>query len=264
MTTIGVAQKIPPIGPEAVFYIGNFPVTNSLLMIWLILALFLSVGFLLIRKFRLNPRRSQTAVEAVYDAMFELVDQITGDRVRTKAIFPIIGALFVYIGAANFIGLVPGLGEITYRGVPIFRSPTADFNTTFGLALAMVLLTHIASIKDWGLFGHLGKFFQFKHVYRSFRQGFRAGLLSMIDFSIGLLDIISEAAKVVSLSVRLFGNMYAGQVLMVVLVGFAAVLLPSVWLAMSLLSALIQAIVFGALVASYYTLSVKPEVVREE
>lgn len=260
---LGVEQSIPPIGPETVFEVAGFPIANSFLMIWLIVVLLCGLGWYISKRFDIRPSRFQSMIEVTYEAMLDLVNQITGSRERSKVIFPLAGALFIYIGVANFIGLVPGLTDITYNGVSVFRTPTADFNTTFGLALAMVLLTHVTSIADWGFLGHLGKFFQFGHVYRSFKKSISDGLVSLIDFCIGLLDIISEAAKVISLSIRLFGNMYAGQVLMVILVGAVAVILPSLWFAMSLLSALIQAIVFGALVTSYYALSVKTEETKE-
>ena len=85
------------------------------------------------------------------------------------------------------------------------------------------------------------------------------GFIAFIEFLIGLLDIFAELAKVVSLSFRLFGNMFAGEVLAVLILGSLAYLLPALWLSMSILFAAVQAIVFGALAAVYYTLSLKPE-----
>ena len=123
----------------------------------------------------------------------------------------------------------------------------------------MVILTHVASIRDWGIFGHLGKYFKFKEVILGFKKSFGAGMAAIIDFLIGLLDIVSEIAKTISLSLRLFGNMYAGEVLTVVIFAGLAYGLPSAWLAMNLLVAVVQTIVFGSLTAAYYMLAVKPE-----
>ena len=162
----------------------------------------------------------------------------------------------------NLIALLPGLTAITYNGLPLFRTATNDFNTTFALAMAVVILTHIVSLKQFGLFGHLGKFFKFKEVYLGFKKGIGEGVLSIIDFLIGLLDIVSEVAKVISLSLRLFGNMFAGDILTVILFGALAVLAPIPWLAMNLLVGVLQALVFGALSAAYYTLAI--EVAEEQ
>ena len=176
-----------------------------------------------------------------------------------KDLLPLIGTLFLFIGLSNIIGLIPGLTAIVYNGVPVFRTPTNDFNMTFSIATAMIILTQFASMKRFGFFGHLSKYFKFGHVIRSFKKGFGAGAISIIDFLIGLLDIISEFAKVISLSLRLFGNMYAGEVLAAVLLGVFAIVVPAPWTAMNLLVGFLQAMVFGALTASYYVLAVEPD-----
>jgi len=154
------------------------------------------------------------------------------------------------------VTLIPGLSAITYNGVSIFRTPTNDFNMTFSIALAMVILANIMSIRDFGLFGHIGKFVKIKEVVEGFRKSIGAGLLAIIDFFIGLLDIVSEFAKVISLSLRLFGNMYAGEVLAAIFLGALAILIPAPWTAMNLLVGILQAMVFGSLTAAYITLAI--------
>jgi F-type H+-transporting ATPase subunit a len=188
-----------------------------------------------------------------------LIQQITASEKHAKRVFPIIGAMLVYLTIANLIGLIPGLSEFTYNGTPVFRSPTADFNTTFGLAFGAILVLQFVSIKDYGLFGHIGKFFKFKEVYQGFRKGVSAGFVALIDFFVGVLDIIGELAKIISLALRLFGNMYAGNVLMVIIMGALAYVLPAVWLGMNIFVGILQAMVFSALVAAYYMLAIKPE-----
>ena len=123
----------------------------------------------------------------------------------------------------------------------------------------MILLIQLASIRDYGIFGYLGKFFQFKQVWVAFRKSIKDGMLAIIEFMIGLLDIVSEIAKVVSLSLRLFGNMYAGQVLATVILAGFAYGLPAIWMSLSVLSAVVQTLVFALLVTAYYSISVKGE-----
>jgi F-type H+-transporting ATPase subunit a len=118
---------------------------------------------------------------------------------------------------------------------------------------------NILSIKEWGFFGYLGKFFKFKEIYLGFKKGIGEGLMSIIDFLIGLLDIIGEIAKVISLSLRLFGHMYSAEVLEPLMVWALAYFVPVIWSSMSLLSGVVQAVVFGSLVTAYYMLSIKEE-----
>jgi F-type H+-transporting ATPase subunit a len=155
--------------------------------------------------------------------------------------------------------MIPGVASVTYGGVSFFRSPTSDFNTTLGLALAMVVLIQGYAFKQLGFFGYVGRFIQIGGIIKGFKEGVGAGFMAIINFLIGLLDIVSEAAKVVSLSLRLFGNIYAGEVLAVIILGALAYVLPATWMALNILFALVQAVVFGALVAAYYSIAVAVE-----
>ncbi|MFH1890514.1 MAG: FoF1 ATP synthase subunit a [Candidatus Kuenenbacteria bacterium] len=257
-----VQAEKPPLQPDILFHIFGWPITNTLIMIWLIIILLIII-FFKIRKFKTKPdSKFQHITEILYEGMHSFIGQLTGSKKHTKAIFPLIAAIFIFIGFSNLIGLIPLLTSITYKGAALFRTPTNDFNTTFSMALGVVILAQITSIRDWGLLGHLGKYFKFKEVYLGFKKSMTDGMTAIIDFFIGILDIVSEVAKTISLSLRLFGNMYAGNVLTVVIFSGLAYGLPSVWLAMNLLVAVVQTIVFGSLAAAYYMVAVKPEEVN--
>lgn len=259
MNFLQVQGEIPALQPPVLFHIGPLPVTNSLMLIWVILILVIILAQFISRNTTIKPGTFQNLFEILYEGMYGLVDQITSKKIITDKLFPLIATLFLFVGVSNLITLIPGLTSFTVNGVELFRSPTTDFNTTFGLALAMLILVQIESIRDWGIFGFLGRFVQVKQVYQGFRQGIGSGLLAVMNFLIGLLDIISELAKVVSLSMRLFGNMLAGAVLMVIIMAGLAYFLPALWMGMNILSGVVQALVFGALVAAYYMTSLQPE-----
>lgn len=252
-----IQRDITAVTPDSIIMIGNFKITNSTMTSILILLLMVAFCVFAIRKYKIKPSKSQSLVEILVESMLDLIGQITGSVKYAKVLFPLIASLFIYIGISNLISIIPGLMSITFNNYPIFRSPTSDFNTTFGLALGSVFLTNIISIKDWGFFGHIGKFLKFKDVFIGFKGGIKSGMMSIIDFAIGLLDIVGEIAKVVSLSLRLFGNMYAGEILAGLILGAFAYVIPLLWTAMSLLSGIIQAIVFGSLTTAYYMLAVK-------
>ncbi|MEZ4103503.1 MAG: FoF1 ATP synthase subunit a [Candidatus Paceibacterota bacterium] len=238
---------------------GIFRIANSTTFILLIIVLLVVFYRLVVRKFKIRPSSTQTVVEMIYEGIASFLDQITDSRERTNKIFPIIATIFIFVGISNLIGLIPGLTTIKIGSMSLFRTPTADFNTTFVLAFGSVLVLQFVSIVEWGLLDHINKFVKFKDVYKGFKGGLKSGVMSLIDFAIGLLDIVGEFAKIFSLSLRLFGNMYAGEVLMIIIMGGFAYLIPSLWLSMNILSGLIQALVFGSLVTAYYMLSIKPE-----
>jgi F-type H+-transporting ATPase subunit a len=253
---LGIIRDIAPIKSTEVFSLGGFTIANSTLFIMLIAIIVFCFGYFVVRKFSIvNPSRVQVAVESVYLGAFDLIQNIINDEEKTKKVFPVIGAMMFYLIIANIIGLIPGLEQITLNGEGVFRTPTSDFNTTFGLALAAVVIINIISFKEKGILGYLDQFFKFKGIWQGFKKSIGDGFLAIVDFFIGLLDIVGEATKVISLSLRLFGNMYAGQVLAIIIMGFFAIVVPSIWLAMNLFVGVLQAVVFASLVASYYMLA---------
>ena len=259
MEFLAFPREIASVNPDIVFSLGGFPIANSTLYLVLIAVVLGVSSWLLSRSLTVNPGRVQLVVESIYEWLASLVGQITRNDVRTERILPVIGSIFVFVGISNYAGLLPGVGAITFDGTSIFRTPTSDFNTTFALAFGSIIAINAISIYEWGLFGYLGKFFKFKEVYLGFKQGIGAGFMAIVEFFIGLLDIVGEITKVVSLSLRLFGNMYAGEILMVILIGSFAYFVPALWLAMSVLASAVQAVVFTALVTVFYTLSVKDD-----
>ncbi|MCF7906563.1 F0F1 ATP synthase subunit A [Patescibacteria group bacterium] len=247
----------PEIQPEIIYTIGDFPVTNSLLLTILIIFIIIIFVIYLNKKINEKPKGIQNIFEYLYESMLNMTTQITGSKKVAENIFPLIGSLFIFIGLSNLMTLIiPGLSSITFDSQYLFRTPTNDFNMTFALSLGIILLIQIQSIKSYGFFGYLGRFLKFKEVYIGFRKGISSGLQAIIDFFVGILDIISEIAKIISLSLRLFGNIYAGEVLATLIFGAFAYGLPTVWAVMSLLTAIVQSIVFGALVAAYYSGSI--------
>jgi len=256
--SLGFTRELTSIQPEIIFSIGNFGIANSTLMILLIACIFLGVGLFSVRKFTLIPGKFQAGLEMVYEQIFGLVEQITGSKKQAEKIFPVIGTILVYFAVANVIALIPGLTDITYKGVAILRTPTSDINTALGVSIAAVLTLNFVSFKEWGFRDYIGLYLPIKNVFTGFKKGFMGGFVALVDLFVGVLNIIGELAKVISLSFRLFGNVYAGQVLAIIIMGALAYVLPAVWTIMSLFTGLLQGMVFASLVAVYYTLSLKP------
>lgn len=258
-----VYEEVPSINAPTLGNVGPITVATSTITTILITLLFV---FLVIKvsSSKLIPSKFQTALEIFYGMVADFITSIVGDKERAKTIIPYVGALMTYLLVANLLPMTPGIAGFYVTGadgvhVPLFRGATTDFNTTFGLALAVIVTMQIVGMRQQGVFGYLSHFIQIKQVYRGFRKSFGEGMVSIIGFFVGLIEIISELAKVLSLSLRLFGNLFAHEVLTVILLGAFAVGVPALWMGMGLLVGVVQSIVFVALVTVYYSLVLKKE-----
>ncbi len=242
-------------------YFHGFPITGTMIMFIVELFLF-GILFYFVSKFRVhNPSRFQLGVEMVFQMVRGLINQIAGDDAIAKKILPLVSSLIILILVSDIIlTFLPFLTGFTYKGIGVFRSHTNDFNTTFALATISVLASQIFSVVKLKPLNYFFKYIKIKQVFLAFRKSIADGMMSLIDAFIGFLDIISEFAKVISLSLRLFGNMFAGELLQGVLMGIFALMLPLPMIGLSLLSGVIQAIVFGSLVTSYLASALKENI----
>lgn len=251
-------REIPSLTSDVLFDFGFISISSSTLLIGVILVLLLVLAYR-VRRFSIVPSKFQIVVESLFEGMYSLLDTITNDRKVTEKIFPIVGSILTFIAISNLIGLIPGIEQLTWEGKELLRTPTSDFSTTFSLALGTVLVVNFISLRKKGVLEYLNQFFNFKGLIQGFKKGIGPGLVSVVEFFVGVMDIVGELVKVVSLSLRLFGNMYAGQILTIILLGIFSLALPSLWLAMNIFVGILQAVVFASLVTAYYMLAVGDE-----
>lgn len=259
---IHVQEEVPSISAPILGSVGPITIATSTTTVMLI-TLLLIVFCIKASRAKMIPGKVQHLMEMFYEMSSGFIAQIVGDKAKAKKVVPYVGALMTYLIVANLLPMFPGVGSfyITIAGehVPLFRGATTDFNTTFGLALAVVVTMQIVGMREQGVMGYLSHFIQIKQVLKGFRHGIGSGMTSLISFFVGLIEIISELAKMLSLSLRLFGNMFAHEVLTVILLGAFAFGVPAIWMGMGLLVGVVQSIVFVALVTVYYSLVLKKE-----
>lgn len=235
------------IAPERLFYFFAMPVTNTLLAT--IAASFALIAFALWVRRRLNekPGGLQNFLEWIVEMAFGLMEEILGDKKAARRLFPLIITIFLFIWLANWMEFLPGFGSIKfYDGheyAPLLRSVNTDLNVTLALALISMTVIEAAGIAALGLKRYGSKFFNF-----------RGPLL----FFIGLIELISEAARLVSFSFRLFGNIFAGEVLILVLTFFLPVLLPVPIMAFEIFVGVIQAAIFAGLTLIFVKMAITP------
>ena len=256
--------------PELIFKIGNFPLTNSLLNVWLVIFLVVVFGIFLKSKIKLIPGKFQNGVEMVIELLLDVFDSVTGTREKTLKFFPIVLSFFVFILLNNWLGLLPGVGSIGQVVlehnekvfIPFFRSGMADLNTTFALALIGVVISHIFGIITIGVWQYLNKFINIKallEIPKKIAKDPTVLIVNPIKVFVGLLEIIGELAKVASLSFRLFGNIFAGEVLVASMVAILAIGLPVPFMFLEILVGLVQALIFAMLILTYLTMMTSAE-----
>ena len=246
---------------EPLFDFHGFTVTNSLLCSWL--AVFLVVAFSIMarRKIAMIPKGFQNYCEVFLEGAYNLADNVTGGRERTMKFLPIVLPLFIFILFNNWLGLLPGFGSIGFVTaresgrffIPLLRGGTADLNTTLALSIMAVVLTHIFGVVMSGAWGHLNRFAGFKFFLELPRKVFKekkytALLINPIQFFVGLIEAVGEVAKVASLSFRLFGNVFAGEVLLASMAAIFAYAVPLPFIFLEIIIGIIQALIFSTLI----------------
>lgn len=258
-----------PLPAEPVFHIGSFPVTNAYInstILTLGIVLFAYVIRTSIKKG--VPGKLQNVVEMLTETLLGYFDQVTGSRKRSLAFLPFIGSLFVFIMLSNWMGLLPGTGSIgvwqSVHGerelVPLLRPANSDLNLTLAMALISVIGSHLVGMITVGFFVHWNRFIQVGTLWNALKTlNPMKILVALVEFVVGFIEIVSEIAKVLSLSLRLFGNIFAGEVLITVISSLMAYFVPLPFMFLELLVGVIQAAVFSMLSLVYLTvLTEKP------
>ncbi len=251
---------------EPIATVGGFQITNALINSWVVVILIVVFALVIRKKIARIPRGIQNAFEIILEGAMNMADQVTGDRTKTEKIFPFVFAIFVFILVNNWLGLVPGIGSIGFieqgQGhsmfVPFFRGGTAVLNTTLALALFAVIGSNIFGIVVIGFWKHFNKFVNLKvlaEIPKKIRKEPTIIFVNPIKFFVGIIEIIGEFAKIASLSFRLFGNIFAGEVLLSSMAVIFAFVLPIPFIFLEIIVGLIQALIFAMLTLVYFTIS---------
>ena len=245
---------IPPLASEVLFHLGPLTVTNTLMNAWLALAIFVIVGLVLRTRLALRPGKFQNTLEYFLEIVLGYFDQVTGDRKKTLRFLPLVGSVFFFILLSNWLGLLPGTGTISYGHEHLLRPANTDLNLTLAMALVAVVSSHLFGFITVGIFTHLNKFIQIGTFFKSLRKGPVAIFTAIVEMLVGIIETVGELAKVLSLSLRLFGNVFAGEVLMVVISSIVSAFVPIPFMLLEILVGIIQATVFSMLTLVYLTM----------
>ncbi len=218
-------------------------ISNTILTMWIVMAVVLVAVILMVRGSRLVPRGRQNIIETVYEMMRDFGSGIAGPA--SLPYIPIFVGSFLLILFDNWVGLVPPVGKVEF-----LRAPSSDVNITIGMALVAFVIFEVEGFRKLGVGGYLGKFFPFYE----FKNGIGAGIIALF---VGLIELMLEFVKPVTLSMRLFGNIYGGEVALGVMTTLTVLFIPVALIGLELMLNAIQALIFSVLTLIFITLAIE-------
>ena len=208
-------------------------ITSTILTMWLVSIFVIALLLVMTRGRAMLPGKAQNAIEHVYELIEGFGMSLGGPA--AKPFITLFAGFFLYILFSNWSGLIPPIGKVTF-----LRAPTSDVNITVGLALVAFGFFEYQGFKALGIRGYLSKFFPIGE----FRKGIGAGIIAMF---VGLIELLLEFVKPVTLSMRLFGNIYGGEVALGVITALTIAIVPMALIALELMLNLVQALIFSTL-----------------
>jgi F-type H+-transporting ATPase subunit a len=215
----------------------NISITSTMITMWIVTVITLLTVILMGRGRAMIPGKAQNAIEYVWEMLEGFATSLGGPG--AKPFIGLFSAFFIYILFSNWSGLLPFVGKVEF-----LRAPTSDVNITIGLALVAFGFFEYMGFKTLGFGGYLSKFFPVKE----FKKGVGAGFIAMF---VGLIELLLEFVKPVTLSMRLFGNIYGGEVALGVLTALTIALIPMAMVALELMLNLVQALIFSTLMLMF-------------
>ncbi len=267
LSALSVERPDPKLPAETVFHIFGFPITNSIIGAWITVVFLVGFSYVVTRRMKLIPGRLQAAFEFLIGWLYDLCCSVAGEK-NGRRFFPVVATIFLFVAFNAWLALLPGFGSITAHTaegeVELIRPANTDINMPLALAVTSFVFVEFFGLRLLGI-RYVGKFLNFREFLRGVRQLFtgklKAGLSGLftgvMTIFTGFLEGLSELIRIISLTFRLFGNMTAGEILLLV----AAFLIP--WLfaipfyGLELLIGFIQAIIFGGLTLIFLTLAVE-------
>ncbi|MFC2015092.1 F0F1 ATP synthase subunit A [Chloroflexota bacterium] len=265
---MSVPRPSPHLPAPVIFHIFGLPITNTIIGSWITVVFLTVISLAITRRMKIIPGRLQTAFEFLLGWMYDFCQGIAGEE-NGRRFFPVITTIFLFVLFNAWLSLIPGFGslEISVHGhhYELLRGANTDVNTPLAIALVSFVFVEYYGLKALGI-RYLRKFINVGQFLRSlgmiFTGKFKAGLSGLfsgfIDMFIGVLETLSEFIRIISFTFRLFGNMTAGEILLLI----AAFLVPWVlalpFYTLELLVGFVQALIFSGLTLVFVTMAVTP------
>jgi len=273
---LSVSRPHPELPAEVVFHLFGFlPVTNSIIAAWFTIIFLVGFSFVVSRRLRLIPRRWQALLEFALGALLSFCQSVAGER-NGRRFFPVVASIFLFVAFNAWLSLLPGFGSILVtraegESVHLLRAANTDINMPLALAISSFVLVTCFGLSDLGLH-YLGKFFNVGRFVGGLRYlvmgKFGAGLggifTGVINIFIGFVETLSELVRIISFTLRLFGNMTAGEILLLMATFLIPFIFAMPFYGLELLVGFVQALIFSGLTLIFLTVAVTSHEHNEE
>jgi F-type H+-transporting ATPase subunit a len=267
---LNVPEPHPELPAETVWHLfGNehLPITNSMIGAWITIAFLVIFSWVITRRIKLIPGRLQAIFEYILVTLYEFCQSVAGEK-NGRRFFPFIATIFLFVMFNAWLSLIPGYGTIEILNpeghmVHLLRGPNTDINVPLALALVSFVLVLFFGLKEMGG-RYLEQYFNFRQFAKGmgqiFKGNFKGGLngifLGFIDLFVGVLELLSHLIRIVSLTLRLFGNMTAGEILLLVIAFLVPWVVGTVFYGLELLVGFLQALIFAGLTLVFMSMAV--------
>ncbi len=232
---------------KVLFHLGPVPVTNAVVAAYVSTGVLVVIALLIRRSLSSEPGRLQAFMELLFEYIDNQLLQAFGDHTRARKFFPLIMTLLLFIAIANQLSVFPLIFQVLVEDKPLLRLATSDLSQTLTLGLVVVILSHIVALSMAPL-KHIGNYFRIGAIL-AIRSPKDIGN-ALIEVFLGIMDLIGELSKIISISCRLFGNLFAGDVMVAVIVSLSAFtqfIVPMPFIFLGIFSGFVQALVFSLL-----------------
>jgi len=260
---------------EAMFHVGDFKITNTLISSWITIIFLSLIFFLATRKMKIIPGRLQSFAEVIVDGIYNTIEGVAGAK-HVRTFFPIVTTIFLYVVTNALLALIPLWGtwgpieQVTEGSqsmtviVPFLRAANTDINLTLSIALVSFIVIEYLGFSKIGPLKYIDSFFQFGELGKAFGElfkgngkAFASGLaFGFINIYVGLLEVLSHFIRIVSFTFRLFGNMTAGEILLGVMTFLVAFIAPVPFYGLETLVGFLQAMIFAGLTLVFGVMAV--------
>lgn len=255
---------------EPVFHIGHFSITNTLIASWFTMLVLVVLSMLLTRKMRLIPSRRQAMGETIVEGLLNFVESVAGKK-HARMLFPGVATIFIYVISNAYLALLPffgSIGIIEHEGkfAPLFRSANTDLNVPLSIAIMSFIFVETWGMRAVGVFRYLSEFINVRQFLLGIKElltgKIKTGPMNIvfgfISMFVGVLEIFSHLTRMLSFTFRLFGNMTAGEILILVSCFLIPLVFTIPFYGLELLIGMIQALIFSGLTLVFGSIAVSP------
>lgn len=255
---------------EGIIHLSFFTITNTLLASWLTIIVLAAGFYFCTRKMKLIPGRAQAFAEFVVESLLNFIEGAAGKK-NARILFPIVATIFLYVITNAYLALVPifgtiGLKEGEHAIVPILRAANTDINLPLSIAIISFIAVEYWGFKTIGVLHYINSFFNFGQIRDGFSSLFKGKIksaisgifLGFINLFVGCLEVLSHFIRIVSFTFRLFGNMTAGEILLLVISFLVPFVVSVLFYGLELLIGFIQALIFAGLTLVFGVIALTP------